>query len=89
MVWTFAVSSWDAGRPVPQGDRHRREPLAGRDPGDRTLDQVGGGLGHLAAPHTMDKTPELSTKSQEDFFLPCHMLGAESHGRGCHTANSH
>src|SRR4030095_8229640 len=34
------------GHPIPQGDWHRDDPLAGGDPGNDLLDEVGGGLGH-------------------------------------------
>jgi hypothetical protein len=43
--------------------------LAGRDPGEHALDQVGGGLGHAPPRTRWTKPPMLATKGQEDLFL--------------------
>ena len=44
------------GHPIPQGDRHRHDPLAGGESGNDLLDEVSGGLGH-APPGTGGTKP--------------------------------
>src|SRR4029453_1395359 len=50
------------GHPIPQGDRHRDDPLAGGDPGEDPLNQVDGGLGHAPPGTRWTKPPPLAAE---------------------------
>ena len=55
--------------PIPQGDRHRDDPLARRDPGNDPLDQVGRGLGHAPPGTRRTKPPPLAAEGQQQLFV--------------------
>ena len=73
------------GNPIPQGEGaplnwrpfadavagngHRDDPLAGGDPGDDPLHQVGGGLGHAPTGTRRTKTPPLAAEGQQQLFV--------------------
>ena len=57
------------GHPIPQGDRHRDDPLARRHPGDHAFDQVGGGLGHAPTGTRRTKSPPLAAEGQQHLML--------------------
>ena len=57
------------GHPVPQGDRHRHDPLARGDPGNDLLDQVGGGLGHAPPGTGGTKPPPLAAEGQQQLVV--------------------
>jgi hypothetical protein len=56
------------GRPIPQGDRHRDDPLARRHPRDYALHQVGGGLRHTPAGTRQTKPPPLAAEGQQQLL---------------------
>ena len=53
------------GHPIPQGDWYRDDPLAGGDPGNDLLDQLGGGLGHATPRTRRTKPPPLAAEGQQ------------------------
>ena len=55
--------------PIPQGDRHRHDPLAGGDPGDDLLDQVGGGLGHAPPGTRRTKPAPLAAEGEQQLLV--------------------
>ena len=57
------------GHPVPQGDRHRHDPLARRDPGNDLLDQVGSGLGHAPPGTRRTKPPPLAAEGEQQLVV--------------------
>jgi hypothetical protein len=57
------------GHPIPQGDRHRHNPLAGGDPGNDLLDQVGGGLGHAPPGTRRTKPAPLAAEGERQLLV--------------------
>jgi len=56
------------GHPIPQGDGHRHDPLAGRHPGDDVLHEVGRGLGHAPGCTRRAKPAPLAAEGQQQLF---------------------
>ena len=57
------------GHPIPQGDRHRHDPLAYWHPGDDPRNQVGGGLGHAPTGTRRTKPPALAAEWEQQLLV--------------------